>query len=145
MKVSVIFLLAGLLGGCALGPRPYDGVLGYQLNKNGALTRVSYAAEAKTPESKVQELAKRACAKTAGRQAERYSLSGITFTESEKEIAISIPVMVGTTPSGHTNRPGIGGGSLQVSSGITVNESVSRRIKIKTLSAECAPVVSAAP
>jgi hypothetical protein len=143
---KVTIMLAALLVGCSTSPRPYDGVLGYQISREGPLTRVSYTAEAKASGSKVERLAKEACASAIGSQAGHISLSRISIAESEKDVEIVIPVMVSAGPTGQTNSStSVGGGSTQVMGSHSTNHSVLRRLKLKTLLADCVLLSGVAP
>jgi hypothetical protein len=139
-------ILAVLLAGCSTSPRPYDGVLGYQMSKEGPVTRVSYTAEAKTSGVKVERLAQEACASAIGTQPNLISLSGISIAESEREVEVVIPVMVSAGPTGQINQStSVGGGISQVVGSHSTNHSVLRRLKLKTLVADCVPISGVAP
>jgi hypothetical protein len=139
MKKRMIVPPLLLLAGCMSGPRPYDGVLGYQVSPTPTGLRVSYVDEARVAPHKTLSKVARVCATELKADAAQLAVKVESESAFEQSVAVNVPIPIGTVASGSTKtgESGHGPGAM-VQNTIVHDEAAIRPMKLRKTIATCA-------
>lgn len=137
MKSSILVTGILLVTGCASGPRPFDGVLGYRTESLPAGLQVTYIDEAKTsPERTFAQITK-VCGAKLGLASSAAQVKILSETPFEQQVNMSVAIPVGISV-----KSGYGPGAIVgIKNSVTQAEEIIRTMKFKKVMALC----SAAP
>lgn len=130
-----------LITGCATGPRPYDGVLGYRIESQPAGLQVIYVDEAKISAERTLAHITKVCGAKLGLASSVPHVQVLSETPFEQQVNMSIAIPVGMQSTGsQKSNAGSGSGPVMQNS-VSQTEGVVRTMKLKKVVALC----SAAP
>lgn len=137
MKSRSAVLFALLLAGCVSGPRPYDGVIGYQPNSTDTGLQVTYVDEAKVRPEKI--LKKMTQVSTGKLQSDAAKITVKVESESvfEQAVAMSVPIPVGAVDNGISKSKGGSGPGTNMQTTLVQNEAITRNLKLRRTIASC--------
>lgn len=140
-KPSITIVAMLLLNGCASGPRVYDGVLGYKLDKQAEAIRITYVEEARVPRDLVIGQIAQACARELSVDIASVSLGAIADSAYEQDVGFTVPIPVGMEATANDGK--INGGAMQMDNRaaagrvIMWHEDVGRRLSLQKITALC--------
>lgn len=129
-----LWLVAGILAmsGCTSGPRPFDGTLGYQTVEQPEGLQVTYIDEARASRQAILEQVAQVCADSSGREVQIAQLRVVEESVYDDQVAMTIPIPVGTTATGDTS----GWSGTPIESTVH-QETVLQRITLRRIVALC--------
>ena len=137
MRIHMVIGAVMLASGCASGPKPYDGVIGYRVATSDGATRVTYIDEARVGREKTLAKIHAVCAAQAGTGPDTVAVKVISEEESFADVGVSVPMMVGSTTTGDGPRTGMSGAPA-VTQALTQNHALTRQMKVRRIEAVCA-------
>jgi hypothetical protein len=137
MKTAAALSLTALLAGCMLAPRPYDGVIGYQLSPLGENLQVTYVDEARFSAEKTLARINRICTDNLSTAGKPVTIKVQSETFHEQGMMLNVPMPVGTVDTGdsqHTSKQPI---AVQSKRPIVHNQPAERYTKLRKTVALC--------
>ncbi|MBZ2168649.1 hypothetical protein [Marinobacter sp. F4216] len=138
MRIHHFIVLTLLVSGCAMGPRSYDGVLGYRTEPLPEGVQVTYVDEADNSNERILSYIAEVCDETLGPTSTTPLIELRSVSEFEQQVAMSVQIPVGVQGTGTSKS---NAGSAQVSAvknSYAHSESVFRNMKLKKVVALCA-------
>ena len=127
-----------LLCGCMSGPRPYDGVLGYQADLKSAGLQVTYVEEVKvSPEHTLTNIAK-VCSTKLGSMVSPAGIKVLSESAFEHQISMNIPIPIGVQSTGFQMEGTRQSPGDTVQGSVAQSQGVFRTIKLRKTVALCA-------
>ena len=138
MRVHHVVVLALLVSGCAMGPRSYDGVLGYRTQPSPEGVQVTYVDEADNSNERILSYIAEVCDEIPGPTSTSPPVELMAVSEFEQQVAMSIQIPVGVQGTG-TSKSNAGSNQVAaVKNSYAHSERVLRNMKLKKVVALCA-------
>ncbi|MDV2077539.1 hypothetical protein [Marinobacter xestospongiae] len=138
MKIHHFMAATFFLSGCASGPRPYDGVLGYRTEPLPVGIQVTYVDEADSSTEEILSHISVVCNDALGPSATAPSVEVKSVTEYDRQVGMSVPIPVGVETIGSYSSGGGTPTGATIQSSVTQTDTVFRNITLKKVVALCA-------
>jgi hypothetical protein len=137
VKAVLATSLTVLLTGCMLAPRPYDGMIGYQLAPAASGLQVTYIDEARFSREKTLKRITDVCAASLNTGATPITVQVNDESILEQGMSLNVPMPVGTVETGdlqHTSKQPI---AVQSKRPIVHHQPAERYAKLRKTVATC--------
>lgn len=135
MQRILLVIVTTIIASCATGPRPYDGVIGYQVTDHQDGVHVAYVEESKTGRDKILAKISAVCASKKGIGGSQGALRIVSEREFVREVGFSVPVATGNAFSGESSAGS--GPAAPVTDPVSLNQQIVRELNLRKIEAIC--------